>query len=40
MGFQRFRMGYAAALAWIVFAIVFIVTQLQFRMARRWVYEE
>jgi len=40
MGFQRFRMGYAASLAWIVFAIVFIITQFQFRLARRWVYEE
>jgi ABC-type sugar transport system permease subunit len=40
LGFQRFRMGYAASLAWIVFAIVFLITQLQFRLARRWVYEE
>lgn len=40
MGFQRFQMGYAAALAWIVFGIVFIITTLQFRLARRWVYEE
>ncbi len=39
-GFQRFQMGYAASLAWIVFAIVFLITTLQFRMARRWVYEE
>jgi ABC-type sugar transport system permease subunit len=40
IGFQRFRMGYAASLAWIVFAITFLITQLQFRIARRWVYEE
>jgi ABC-type sugar transport system permease subunit len=40
MGFQRFRMGYAACLAWIVFALTFLITQLQFRLARRWVYEE
>jgi ABC-type sugar transport system permease subunit len=40
IGFQRFRMGYACALAWIVFAITFIITQIQFRLARRWVYEE
>lgn len=39
-GFQRFQMGYAAALAWIVFALIFVITTLQFRMARRWVYEE
>jgi ABC-type sugar transport system permease subunit len=40
IGFQRFRMGYACSLAWISFAIIFIITQLQFRLARRWVYEE
>lgn len=39
-GFQRFQMGYAASLAWIVFAIIFIITSLQFRLASRWVYEE
>jgi multiple sugar transport system permease protein len=39
-GFQRFQMGYAAALAWIVFGIIFLITTLQFRLARRWVYEE
>ena len=40
MGFQRFRMGYAASLAWIVFAVIFVITTLQFRMSKRWVYEE
>jgi multiple sugar transport system permease protein len=40
MGFQRFRMGYAASLAWIVFAIIFLITSLQFRLGKRWVYEE
>jgi len=40
IGFQRFRMGYAASLAWIVFAIIFLITSLQFRLSRRWVYEE
>ncbi len=39
-GFQRFQMGYAAALAWIVFAIIYIITTLQFKLASRWVYEE
>ena len=39
-GFQRFEMGYAASLAWIVFAIIFIITQIQFGLSRRWVYEE
>ncbi|MBN1658828.1 MAG: sugar ABC transporter permease [Anaerolineae bacterium] len=40
MGFQRFRMGYAASLAWIVFAIIFLITTIQFRLGKRWVYEE
>ncbi|MBU0493928.1 MAG: sugar ABC transporter permease [Chloroflexi bacterium] len=39
-GFQRFNMGYAAALAWIVFGIIFAITTVQFRVASRWVYEE
>jgi len=33
-------MGYGASLAWIVFAIIFVITTLQFRLANRWVYEE
>jgi multiple sugar transport system permease protein len=40
IGFQRFQMGYAAALAWIVFAIIFAITAIQFRVAGRLVYEE
>lgn len=39
-GFQRFQMGYAAALAWLVFALIFIITQFQFRISNRFVYEE
>ncbi len=39
-GFQRFQMGYGASLAWIVFALIFIVTIAQFRFSSRWVYEE
>jgi multiple sugar transport system permease protein len=39
-GFQRFEMGYAASLAWIVFGIIFAVTSVQFKLADRWVYEE
>lgn len=37
-GFQDFRMGYASALAYILFAIVFMVTLLQWRLQRRWVH--
>jgi multiple sugar transport system permease protein len=39
-GFQRFQMGYGASLAWIVFALIFIITLAQFRLSSRWVYEE
>jgi len=39
-GFQRFQMGYGASQAWIVFALIFIVTIIQFRLSKRWVFEE
>ena len=39
-GFQRFQMGYGASMAWIVFALIFLVTFAQFRFSSRWVYEE
>ena len=39
-GFEFFRMGYAALIAWILFAIVLLVTLVQFRLARYWVYYE
>lgn len=38
--FKFFKMGYAAALAWVLFFVVLIVTILQFKLARRWVYYE
>jgi multiple sugar transport system permease protein len=38
--FYFFKMGYAAALAWILFLIVLILTLIQFRLAGRWVYYE
>lgn len=37
-GFQFFQMGYAAAMAWVLFAMIFIVTLVQFRMQRNWVH--
>lgn len=36
--FQFFKMGYAAAIAWILFVIIFILTVVQFRLQRRWVH--
>jgi multiple sugar transport system permease protein len=36
--FQFFQMGYAAAMAWVLFAIIFVVTLVQFRYQRQWVH--
>jgi multiple sugar transport system permease protein len=38
--FVFFRMGYASLLAWILFAIVLVVTAIQLRVSRMWVYYE
>lgn len=38
--FENFQMGYASALAWVLFVIILIVTVLQFRTAERWVFYE
>ncbi len=38
--FENFQMGYASALAWILFVIILAVTLLQFRIADRWVFYE
>ncbi|MGH2559627.1 MAG: carbohydrate ABC transporter permease, partial [Thermomicrobiales bacterium] len=37
VGFQSFHMGYAAALAWVLFAVVFVFTLIQFWYQRKWV---
>ena len=37
-GFRFFRMGYASAMAWILFGVVVVVTVLLFRTSARWVY--
>ena len=39
-GFEEFNMGYASLLAWVLFLIVIVLTIIQFRVARRWVYYE
>jgi multiple sugar transport system permease protein len=38
--FQTFDMGYASALAMTLFAIIMVLTLLQFGLARRWVHYE
>ena len=39
-GFEYFQMGYASAIAWVLFVIILIFTVMQFGIARRWVYYE
>ena len=38
--FLIFQMGYASAIAWVLFVIILIFTLIQFVLARRWVYYE
>ncbi len=40
VGVGGFQMGYAAALAWILFVIILVVTLIQLALAKRWVYYE
>ena len=36
--FEWFKMGYASALAWVLFIIILIPTLLQFKFANKWVH--
>jgi multiple sugar transport system permease protein len=38
--FQFFKMGYAAAMAWVLFVIIMCLTLLQLKLAQSWVYYE
>lgn len=38
--FSYFQMGYASALAWIFFVLIFILSYIQIRLSNRWVYYE
>jgi multiple sugar transport system permease protein len=38
--FQQFKMGYASALAWVIFVIILAFTLLQFGLSKKWVYYE
>jgi len=38
--FRYGNMGYASAMAWMLFAIVLVLTIMQLRLARRWVHYE
>lgn len=37
-GFQSLRMGYAAALSWVLFAIILLFTLFQWLLQKRWVF--
>jgi multiple sugar transport system permease protein len=37
-GFQRFDMGYASALAWIMFVVIALFTALNFFVSKYWVF--
>jgi len=36
--FEWFHMGYAAAMAWVLFGLVMVFTLLQMRLQRHWVF--
>lgn len=38
--FEFLHMGYASAMAWLLFVIILILTVIQLRVSRRWVYYE
>jgi multiple sugar transport system permease protein len=35
--FEYNQMGYASAMSWVLFAVILVVTVIQFRLQRRWV---
>ncbi|MBX3119794.1 MAG: extracellular solute-binding protein [Fimbriimonadaceae bacterium] len=39
-GFSYFKMGYASAIAWGIFAVILILTGIQFKLAPKWVHYE
>lgn len=40
LAFEQFKMGYASALAWLLFVIILIFTLIQMRLSKSWVYYE
>lgn len=40
VAFQQFQMGYAAAMAWILFAIIFVLSLIALRLSSRFVHYE
>jgi multiple sugar transport system permease protein len=40
VAFEQFKVGYASAIAWVLFAVILIFTLVQWKLADRWVYYE
>lgn len=38
--FEFLHMGYASAMAWLLFVLIMLLTAIQLRLSRRWVYYE
>lgn len=38
--FSYFKMGYASALAWLMFGVILVLTLIQFKLAPKWVHYE
>jgi ABC-type sugar transport system permease subunit len=38
--FRYFKMGYASAIAWVIFVVILILTLLQLRLQKKWVHYE
>jgi multiple sugar transport system permease protein len=38
--FEFFQMGYASAIAWLLFLVILLITLAQFQLSKRWVYYE
>jgi multiple sugar transport system permease protein len=36
LAFRFYKMGYAAAVSWILFAIIFVITMIQWQSQKRW----
>jgi multiple sugar transport system permease protein len=40
LGFEQFQMGYASALAWLLFTVILVFSLIQLKFSRTWVYYE
>jgi multiple sugar transport system permease protein len=40
VAFEQFRIGYASAIAWVLFMVILVFTLVQWKLADHWVYYE